>query len=298
MWTYFSRILIISSLVGITGGVLLSRWLASPLQNLEKGAQAIAKKELTHRVPVTGSREIQSLALSFNQMAAQLETAESLRQNLLADVAHELRHPVHILKGNLQAILDDIYPLSKEEIARLVDQTNHLSALINDLHELAQAEAQQLAMHKQPTNIAQLVKDVTAVFKPAAAAKQIDLQVQLLGAMPTLEVDASRLRQVLHNLLDNGLRHTPKNGRIHVTVEQKETGLQIQVADTGTGIAPDELHHVFDRFYRGDSARSRERGSVGLGLAIVRAIIEAHDGRITVTSPGLGQGSTFTITLP
>ena len=175
MWAYFSRILIIASVVGIAGGVFLSRWLAAPLQNLEKGAKAIAEKELSHRVPVTGSREIQSLSVSFNQMAAQLETAETLRQNLLADVAHELRHPVHILKGNLQAILDDIYPLNKEEIARLADQTTHLSALVNDLHELAQAEAQQLTMHRQPTNMAQLVKDVTAVFKPGAAAKQIEL---------------------------------------------------------------------------------------------------------------------------
>jgi signal transduction histidine kinase len=230
-------------------------------------------------------------------MAAQLETAEMLRQNLLADVAHELRHPVHVLNGNLQAILDDVYPLSKEEIARLVDQTQHLTALINDLHELAQAEAQQLPMHKQPTDVAQLVKDVTAVFKPAAAAKQIDLQVELLGAIPTLDMDASRMRQVLHNLLDNALRHTPGNGRIRITVEQAKAGLQIRVADSGTGIKPEDLPHVFDRFYRTDSARSREGGSAGLGLAIVRAIIEAQGGSVTAASPGLDQGSVFTLTL-
>lgn len=298
MLVLFSRGLIVAAVVSIAGGVLLSRWLAAPLQNLEKGAQAIAEKELSHRVPIEGSREIQTLACSFNQMAAQLETAESLRQNLLADVAHELRHPVHILKGNLQAILDDIYPLNKKEIAHLVDQTNHLSALINDLHELAQAEAQQLPMHKQPTDIAQLVKDVTAVFKPGAAAKAVDLQVELLGTIPTLDVDASRMRQVLHNLLDNALSHTPGNDRIRITVEQKETGLQIEVADTGAGIAAEDLPHIFDRFYRADSARSRERGSAGLGLAVARAIIQAHDGTITAASPGPGQGSIFTFTIP
>ena len=298
MLSFFSRILVVAAFLGIAGGVILSRSLAAPLQNLEKGAQAIAEKELSHRVPVEGSQEIQSLAHSFNQMAAQLEKAETLRQNLLADVAHELRHPVHILKGNLQAILDEVYPLSTEEIARLVDQTNHLSAMINDLHELAQAEAQQLTMHKQATDIAQLVKDVTAVFKPAVAAKQIDLQVELLGAMPVLDVDASRMRQVLHNLLDNALRHTPNNGRISVSVEQKEAVLQLRVQDSGEGIKQEDLPHVFDRFYRIDRSRSREQGSSGLGLAIVRAIVEAHGGTISVASDGLNQGSLFILNLP
>jgi signal transduction histidine kinase len=227
-----------------------------------------------------------------------LETAETLRQNLLSDVAHELRHPVHIINGNLQAILDGVYPLSTEEIARLVEQTNHLSAMINDLHELAQAEAQQLAMHKQATDIAQLVKDVTAVFTPAAAAKEVDLQVELLGAMPTLTVDASRMRQVLHNLLDNALKHTPENGRISVSVEQREAVLQVRIQDSGEGITSEELPHVFDRFYRIDRSRSREQGSAGLGLAIVRAIVEAHGGTVTASSSGPGQGSLFTLNIP
>lgn len=294
----FTRGIIAAAVIGVVAGAWLSHTLAAPLQRLEEGAQAITARDLSHRVPVQGSREIRAVADSFNQMAARLETAETLRQNLLADVAHELRHPVHILKGSLQAILDDVYPLDKEEIARLVDQTHHLTALINDLHELAQAEAQQLPMDKQPTDVAQLVKDVTAVFKPAAAARQIDLRVELLGAIPTLDVDASRMRQVLHNLLDNALRYTPENGRIRITVEQTAAGLQIQVADSGAGIKPDDLPHVFDRFYRADSARSREQGSAGLGLAIVRAIVEAHGGSVAVASPGLNQGSTFILTLP
>lgn len=294
----FTRGIISAAIIGVVAGAWLSHTLAAPLQRLEKGAQAIAAKDLSYRVPVRGSQEIRAVADSFNQMASQLQTAETLRQNLLADVAHELRHPIHILKGNLQAILDDVYPLDKEEIARLVDQTNHLSTLINDLHELAQAEAQQLAINKQATDIAQLVKDVTAVFKPGAVSKQIELQVELLGTMPVLEVDGSRLRQVLHNLLDNALRHTPENGRILVTVEPIEAGLQIRVADSGAGIKPEELPHVFDRFYRADGARSREHSSAGLGLAIARAIIEAHGGSINVSSPGPGQGSTFALTLP
>jgi signal transduction histidine kinase len=170
--------------------------------------------------------------------------------------------------------------------------------MINDLHELAQAEAQQLAMHKQATDIAQLVKDVTVVFKPAASAKQIELQVELLGAVPVLTVDASRIRQVLHNLLDNALKHTPENGRISVSVEQKEAVLQVRIQDSGEGITSEELPHVFDRFYRIDRSRSREQGSAGLGLAIVRAIVEAHGGTVTASSSGPGQGSLFTLNIP
>lgn len=293
-----SYIAIVTGTAAIMAGALMSRQLTKPLDSLQKAAQAIGDNQLTYRVEVAGTAEMRQVAETFNRMAAELETAESLRQNLLADVAHELRHPLHILKGNLRAILDDVYPLDKEEIARLVDQTNHMTGLINDLHELAQAEAQQLPLYKQQVDIAQVVKEVTAVFKPAATAKQIDLQVELLGTMPILEVDPSRIRQVLHNLLNNGLRHTGKNGRLHITVQQAADGLQINIADTGTGIKAADLPFVFDRFYRADSARSRDQDGAGLGLAIARAIVEAHDGRISVASDGVNQGSTFTVWLP
>jgi len=293
-----SYIAIVTAVSAIMAGALMSRQLTKPLSSLQKGAQAIGNNELAYRVEVTGTEEMRQVAQTFNQMAAELEMAESLRQNLLADVAHELRHPLHILKGNLRAILDDVYPLNKEEIARLVDQTTHMTGLINDLHELAQAEAHQLPMYKQQVNIAQLVKEVTAVFKPATLTKQIDLQVELLGTMPILDVDPSRVRQVLHNLLNNGLRHTGKNGRLHITVEQAENGLQISIADSGTGIKAEDLPFVFDRFYRADNARSREQDGAGLGLAIARAIVEAHDGHISVASDGVDQGSTFTVWLP
>ena len=290
--------LVIVGSVAIIAGIGMSRSLTRPLRELEETAEAFSHQDLSQRVTVRGTKEVQAVAVQFNEMAQRLEQEESLRRNLLADVAHELRHPVHILQGNLQAILDDVYPLSKEEIARLADQTRQLTTLINDLHELAQAEAHQLPLHKQETDIAQLVKDTAVSFKPAAVTKKIDLQVELLGTIPMLDVDASRMRQVLHNLLDNALRHTPENGRVLVTVEQTGTGLQIKVADSGVGIKPEDLAHIFARFYRADTTRNREQDSAGLGLAIAHAIIEAHGGSVTVTSPGLGQGSTFILTLP
>jgi signal transduction histidine kinase len=284
--------------IAIGAGAWISRRLTKPLLELEEAAVAIGQQDLSRRVPIHGSREFLAVATAFNDMASLLEQEETLRQNLLADVAHELRHPVHILQGNLQAILDDVYPLTKDEIGRLVDQTLHLSILVNDLHILAQAEAQQLPLFKQETDIADLVKDTAASYNSLAASKHIKLRVELLGTMPdSVTVDKARMRQAINNLLDNALRHTPDNGIITVSVEQTTDDLLIKVTDTGEGISEDQLPYVFDRFYRSDKARARSANSTGLGLAIVKAIVEAHGSTIVVTSPGIGQGSTFTIAL-
>ncbi|MCA9959868.1 MAG: HAMP domain-containing protein [Anaerolineales bacterium] len=297
MREYFLRSFLSAAGVGILAGIWLSRIQAAPLQDLEKGANAIAAQSLSHRITPRGSQEIQAVAHSFNQMATQLEQAEALRRNLLADVAHELRHPLHILHGNLQAILDDVYPLEKEEIARLLDQTRHLTRLVADLHELALAEAHKLPLHKQVTDIATLVKETAVPYTPLARSKQIDLHVELLGTIPTLNIDADRIRQVIHNLLDNALYHTPDQGKVVLLVEQQKNTLRITVQDSGPGIPPAQLPHVFDRFYRTDSARSRDKGGAGLGLAIVKAIVEAHEGTVTAVSDGK-HGSQFNILLP
>ena len=298
MRTALSTFLVVSSIISLALGIWFSRSLTAPLGELEAAAGAIEAQDLSHRVPVRGSQELQAVATAFNQMAEQLEQAETLRRNLLADVAHELRGPLHLLQGNLQAVLDDVYPLNKEEIARLFDQTCHLTRLVNDLHELAQAEADRISLYKQPTDPATLVKETAELFRPELEAHDISLRVELLGALPNLEIDAARIRQVVHNLLSNALRHTPPGGTITVTVEHRQEALQICVRDSGEGIDPRHLLYVFDRFYRTDSSRSREKGGSGLGLAIVKAIVEAHDGEVTVASPGRGKGSTFAVRLP
>lgn len=285
--------------IAIGAGVWMSRRMTKPLLELEEAAVAIGQQDLSRRVPVHGSQEFLAVATAFNDMASLLEQEESLRRNMLADVAHELRHPVHILQGNLQAILDDVYPLSKHEIGKLVDQTSHLSILVNDLHILALAEAQQLPLFKQETNIANLVKETAANFTSLAAARNIILRVELLGTMPAgVYIDAARMRQAINNLLANAIRHTPDNGTITVTVEQAANNLLIQISDTGEGITEDQIPHIFERFYRSDKARERSATSTGLGLAIVKAIIEAHDCTISVASPGIGQGTSFTIAIP
>lgn len=288
----------VTGVVAIIAGIVLSRRLTTPLDNLQNAARAIGTSQFSHRVEPQGTVELVELANTFNQMAAQLEQAEQLRSNLLSDVAHELRNPLHIIEGNLRAILDGVYPLEMAEIARLLGQTEQLRKLVNDLHELAQAEARQLPLDKTAVDIAALVKETAVSFKPTAAAQNITLDVALQGAMPTLSLDASRVKQVLHNLISNALRHTPKNGKVTIIVENIDQTLSIQIQDSGAGIEAEHLPHVFDRFYRTDSARSRDAGGTGLGLAIAKAIVEAHGGGITAVSDGLNQGSTFTIHLP
>lgn len=301
--SFLGRVLLsvafITGISAIIFGIMMSRSLTAPLNNLAAAAQAIGARNLSQRVEEKGSDELKAVARSFNEMAATLELAEQLRRNLLADVAHELRTPLSILQGNLRAILDEVYPLNQAEMARLYEHTRFLSRLVNDLHELAQAEARQLPLHRQETSLAQLVKTTAESFRPGADEKDVTLDVVLPDDSPSLQVDPARLTQVLQNLLANALRHTPAGGKITLQLETGPEAVHLAVADTGEGIPAEYLPHIFDRFYRTDPARSRDRGGAGLGLAIARAIIEAHDGRITATSSGIpGQGSIFTIQLP
>lgn len=288
----------IGSVVGIAAGVWMSRSLTAPLRQLEEAAHRIGKNEFSQRVEVRGTEELTAVAQAFNQMAADLEHAEELRRNLVADVAHELRTPLTILQGNLRAILDDVYPLNKEEVAMIYDQTRHLGRLVNDLHELAQAEAHQLPLHCEAVDMTQLVRETVVAFAPLAEAEEVELDTDMADNVPLVAIDSARIRQVLVNLLSNAIRHTPRHGRVTVRVDTAVSHLLVTVQDTGDGIAAEHLPHVFDRFYRSDPNRSRETGGTGLGLAIARAIVEAHHGQITVASDGAKQGSTFTLSLP
>ena len=296
-WISVSRSLVVGAFIGLLTGVLLSRWLAAPLRQLEQGVKAISERRLDYRVPVQGSQEMRSLAQSFNHMAQELAQAESLRRNMLADVTHELRHPVHIVQGNLQAILDGVYPLEMGEIAGLLDQTQHLTALVNDLHELAQAEAHQLPLNRQAIDLTALISNTVEVFQPLAASEDILLEAHLPAQPLIRSLDAERMRQVLQNLLHNALRYTPSGGQVTLDLAERGEWTEIRVQDTGAGIPPELLAHIFDRFYSADPSRSRQQGGSGLGLAIAQAIVQAHGGEIEASSPGEDQGSIFIIRL-
>lgn len=291
-------LLIAVTVLGISVGILLSHGLSAPLSNLAEAALAIGGRDLTKRVDIRGSQEVQEVARAFNKMAADLEQAETLRQNLLADVAHELRNPLCVIQGNLQAILDDVFELDKTEIAQLYDHTRQLSRLVDDLHQLAQVEAGQLHLEFTDVDMARLLADVAGIYAPIAEAAGIELNTRSTEDLPPIRGDRARLTQCIQNLLTNALRFTPAGGKVTVRLDGNPHHLTLVVADSGAGILPEHLSYVFDRFYRVDPARSRETGGTGLGLAITRAIIEAHQGEITAYSDGEGLGSTFTIQLP
>jgi signal transduction histidine kinase len=297
--TLLARNLSIAAVIALVVGVLLARWLVAPLRRLEEGAQAVARGQLDVRLPVVGSREMRSVSESFNQMTSELQRQEQLRRNLLADVTHELRHPVHVLQGGLRAILDGVYTLSMDEIDRLLEQTQQLSRLVDDLHELALAEAQELSMHFQRTDLVKLAAHTSEAFQALTADQGIRLQVDAPEQPLFAMVDPDRLRQALQNLLGNALRYTPSGGSIAISLGYSDDeNVRITVQDTGSGIAAEHLAHIFDRFYRPDTSRNRQISGAGLGLSIAQAIIQAHGGQIRAESPGLGLGSAFTITLP
>jgi signal transduction histidine kinase len=288
----------LGGLLGVIFGVFVSRWLAAPLAKLQAAARAIGSRNWAYRVPVAGSEEIRAVAQSFNEMAAALEAAETLRQNMLADIAHELRTPLTVLQGNLRAMLDGVYRLEASEIARLYDQTRHLHRLVEDLHTLAQAEANQLPLQRLRFDLAEMTAETTAFF--SAAAEDADIHLTAVATDKPVYVDGDkwRLNQVLQNLLTNAIRHTPAQGAVVAIVQEEASEVVLSVADSGDGIDPAQIDRVFERFYRVDKARSRDAGGAGLGLAIARALVEAHDGRIEMQSEGIGKGSVFRVYLP
>lgn len=291
---------LLAGLLGLLLGIVLSRSLTAPLRRLAEAAHAVANRDFSRRVKAEGSTELVEVAQAFNQMTAALEEAERQRRNMVADIAHELRTPLSVLQGNLQAILDDVYPLSKEEIARLYDETRLLSRLVDDLRELALADAGQLRLNLQPLEIRPIVQATVDTLALAAEAQGVALSVELPEDLPPVQADPDRLGQVLRNLLVNALQHTPAGGSVIVRATPTSGAVEIAVSDTGEGIAPEDLPHVFERFWRADISRSRDKrwsGGTGLGLSVAQSLVEAQGGRIWAESVP-GQGSTFRFTLP
>ena len=286
--------------LGLIAAAVLSRSLTAPLQRLVTAARAVAARDFSHRVRTGGSAELAEVSRSFNEMAAALEQAEVQRQNLVADVAHELRTPLSVLQGNLRAILDGVYPLDNSEVAHLYDETRLLSRLVDDLQELALADTGQLRLNLCPTDVAQVIHSTMDDLALAAEAQEVTLSTRVPDDLPPAQADPGRLAQVLRNLLVNALRHTPSGGSVTMTVSSAGEAVEIAVADTGEGIAPEDLPYVFDRFWRAERSRARGgrwAGGTGLGLPIAQSLVEAQGGRIWAESEP-GQGSTFHFTLP
>jgi signal transduction histidine kinase len=299
-WIALGTLPLIGLLIGLISSLFLSRGVTRPISRLAEAAQAIGRREFGYRVEGIGSQELRDLAQSFNRMAGELERAEVTRRNLVADTAHELRTPLTVLDGNLRAMLDGVHGSNEEEIALLYEQVHHLNRLVDDLRELSLAEADQLSLNRQQVDLTYLMKETVAHFDFIAQEQGIQLHAELDDPLIHPSLDENRIRQVLHNLLSNAFRHTPRDGSVVVSAKRSadRSAIEISVADTGAGILPEELPHIFNRFNRANGTPDQDRGRTGLGLAIVKAIVETLGGTVRAQSAGRNQGSTFTITFP
>lgn len=289
---------LVATIAAVIVGGVLAYGLVQPIRSLTLATGAIAHGRLSQRVMVNSNDELGELATAFNSMAASLEKGERLRREMTADIAHELRNPIAVLQSNLEAILDGVLPPTPDNLQPLLTQTHLLARLVDDLRTLALAEAGQLSLERVPTDPATLVQAVITQFQPAADAKRITLSTELPAALEPITVDPQRLAQVLGNLLSNALRHTPEGGRVVCRVTAgPDARLNFSVVDNGPGIAPEALPHIFERFYRADSARSRSDGGTGLGLTIARQLVEAHGGTMWVKSE-VGKGTEVGFSLP
>lgn len=291
-------------------GSLLFRQIVSPVRAVTVGAQRIAAGDLNQRISVTSRDEVGMLANAFNQMADALTHDRQLRQNMTADIAHELRTPLSIIQGNLEAMLDGVLPASPEEIASLRDETALLTRLVTDLRLLSLAEAGQLKLECAETDLSDLLNRTIDSMRSQAETLAVHLEADVSPDLPRISLDADRISQVIRNLVSNALRHTPAGGSVSVRAFPNRQAVQnkpevvIEVTDTGSGIASEDLLYVFDRFYRADKSRTRSSGGSGIGLAIVKQLVEAHGGRVWVESPvpdhteSPHSGTRFSFSLP
>ena len=288
----------VAVLGAVVVGLVFSRLITGPMRRLTLAARRITDGDFSQRTPQKTKDEVGQLSAAFNSMAEQLDKNEQIRRQLLADVAHELRTPLSVIQGNLEAWLDGVIAPTPEQIASAHDETVLLSRLVTDLRDLSLAEAGQLRLHTVPTNLADLVNAEIESIESRFQELQISLHCDLPPDFPTVSVDGERIRQVLRNLLDNALRHTPAGGTIRVGGSSVSPGwVTLCVSDTGSGIRPEDLPHVFDHFYKTDRSRHRGHGGSGIGLAIVKQLVEAHGGNAWVESQP-GEGSSFFFTLP
>jgi signal transduction histidine kinase len=279
-------------LVALGIGSRAFRRVAVPVADLVEASGRVEAGDFSARVAEDGPREVRSLARAFNTMSARLEEIEQQRQSTLADVSHELRTPLAVIQGNVEAVLDGVYPADAEHLEPILEATRVMERLIEDLRTLSLAEAHRLVLHREPTDLDALFTDVAAGYRSKAQQGGVQLIVSVAEAVPVMDVDPARLREVVANLLANALRHTPSGGSVDLAARVTGEVVEVTVRDTGSGMTPEELGQIFDRFYR-----SPDSPGSGLGLSIARDLVEAHGGTITATSAP-AQGTTVRFTLP
>jgi two-component system sensor histidine kinase BaeS len=288
---------LIAVIIALIISVFLARSLTRPLREMTAATRAMAHGELGRQVPVRSQDELGELASSFNQMSSDLARSNDLRRQMTADIAHDLRTPLSVLSGYLEALRDGVLEPSSERFDAMFGEARHLQRLIDDLRTLSLADAGELAL--APTSIPPglVLEQAVSSYGPHVAQQEVGLSLEVEPDLPRIEVDTDRMAQVFANLISNALRYTPAGGQIHLGARRQDGHVLLQVQDSGSGISPGDIPHIFDRFYRGEGARQGESGESGLGLAIAKSLIELNGGKIGVEST-IGQGTTFTITFP
>jgi signal transduction histidine kinase len=283
--------------VALIAGGFLFRSITAPLRELTAASEAIAEGDLSVRADVRGHDEVAQLADAFNSMAGSLARMEEARRNQTADIAHELRTPLTVLQGTLEAMLDGVYPADRENLQAALIQTRTLSRLIEDLRILALADAGKLHLEKDIVTLESFLKGVVEAYQPQAKAEGIALALETPTGLPVVSADRDRLAQVMGNLLSNTLQYVPEGGHVGVEAEGGGREVVVRVKDDGPGVPPEDLPHVFERFWRADPARRQATGGSGLGLSIARYIVEAHGGRMWAEETP-GGGLTVAFSLP
>lgn len=285
--------------VALLVSLFISRSLSAPIRAMTRASQRVAEGHYSERVPAGGRDELGQLAGSFNTMAEKLEQVEAMRRRLIGDVAHELRTPLTAIKGSMEGLVDGILPAAPETFEQVAAEAERLNRLVDDLQELSRVESGAVALDLAPVSLPELAETTRKRLSAPYAAKGVSLTLDLPAALPPVRADTDRLLQVLTNLLNNALQYTPSGGGVTLSAEVRSREVLVRVMDSGIGISPEHLPHIFDRFYRVDKSRSRQAGGgSGIGLTICKHLVEAHGGRIRAESPGEGQGSTFIFTLP
>jgi signal transduction histidine kinase len=276
----------------------VSQRIVEPVRQVRFASQHIAQGDYHKRIQIVSRDELGDLASAFNQMAQDLEQTEQRRLELVGNVAHELRTPLGSLQAMMEGLIDGVLPGEPATYVNIQSELDRLQRLVQDLQELSRVEARQLALDQKPVQIDELIATAAARLRPQFDDKNVHLELSLADDVPVVTADPDRIMQVLVNLLGNALQYTPAGGSVAVTAEAAGHEMVVTVSDTGIGIDPEHLPHLFERFYRVDKSRSRTGGGSGIGLTIARHLVEAHGGAMRAASPGPGQGSTFTFTLP
>ncbi|MFQ5401628.1 MAG: sensor histidine kinase [Anaerolineae bacterium] len=308
--TAVNEILLVAALIATGTAVAVStfvtRRIVHPIQQMKTAARRIANGRYEERIQTGGDDELAELAETFNEMAARLAETEARRRRLVGDVAHELRTPLSSIQGVMEGLEDGVLPAEPATFADVQREIRRLQRLVRDLEELSRAEAGQIGLETAVVTPSTFIRPASERLRLQFEEKGVTLTSDIPPDLPAVNVDVSRMTQVILNLLGNALQYTPSGGqvRIHCSVSNTPSLLNtdrcllITVTDTGIGIAPEHLPHVFERFYRVDKSRARSGGGSGIGLTISKHLVDMHNGRLTASSSGSGQGSTFTIALP